>query len=113
MLVAKSWFLVYKTPIYVIDALKLQTPRGTGLSILDAKGGLVFVALYKNNRCLIKPQLMQEEKVKSWIDKYKNMGSYIQYKSVSIFTNLIFHIKYFQKINSIHTLEPFYIKKPL
>jgi tRNA A37 threonylcarbamoyladenosine modification protein TsaB len=105
--------LVYKTPIYIINALELQTPEGTGLSVLDARGDLVFIALYKNNKCLIKPKMINEQKAEALVKKYQNYGVYIQYKSVDIFNNLIFHLKNFRKVISINKLEPLYIKKPL
>jgi tRNA A37 threonylcarbamoyladenosine modification protein TsaB len=79
---------------------------------LDARGDLVFIALYKNNKCLIKPKMIKETEAEPLIKKYKTLGIYIQYKSVDIFSNLIYHLNHFKKVTNIHRLNPLYIKKP-
>jgi tRNA A37 threonylcarbamoyladenosine modification protein TsaB len=93
--------------------LRLQIPKDTGLSILDARGNLLYVALYKKNRCSIKPQLISNQHAQQLIKKYQNYGVYIQYKSVDIFENLIKHINEFKLVKNVLVLQPLYIKKPL
>lgn len=105
--------MVYQIPVYTINALLLQTPNGSGLSILDARGDLVYVSAYQNNKCLIKPQVMKVAEAELLIPQYKYLSVYIQYKSADIFNNLIYHISNFKKVTNIHKLHPLYIKQPL
>ncbi|MDR0674962.1 MAG: tRNA (adenosine(37)-N6)-threonylcarbamoyltransferase complex dimerization subunit type 1 TsaB [Mycoplasmataceae bacterium] len=112
-LIAKTWMLIHKTSVYTIDALRLQTPHGTGLSILDARSDSIFLASYNHNKCLTQPNMMKEKAAESLMKKYQNHNVFIQYKSVDIFNNVIYHLKNFKKVNDVNELKPLYIKKPL
>jgi hypothetical protein len=57
--------------------------------------------------------MIKEKEAELLMKKYHSSGVYIQYKSVSVFNNLTYHLKNFKKIQSIIKLEPLYIKKPL
>ncbi|MDR1235344.1 MAG: tRNA (adenosine(37)-N6)-threonylcarbamoyltransferase complex dimerization subunit type 1 TsaB [Mycoplasmataceae bacterium] len=111
ILIAKTWSLINRTHIYIIDSLWLQLPKNSGLSILDARGTMVYVAVYKNRKCIMKPTIITEQKAELLIKTYKNLGVYIQYKSVNVFDNLIHHLHDFTLVRNINTLIPLYVKK--
>jgi hypothetical protein len=57
--------------------------------------------------------MIKEKEAELLIKKHKSLGVYVQYKSVNIFDNLIYHIPHFKKVINTHKLQPLYIKKAL
>jgi tRNA threonylcarbamoyl adenosine modification protein YeaZ len=112
-IIAKTWALINKANVYQIDALLLQLPQNHGVSLLDAKGGNFYLGIYKNNKPIQKLTMVCGGKAKIIMDKYDKHDIFIQYKSVNVFDNLLFHLKQFKLIKNIENLIPLYIKKPV
>ncbi|MDR0739952.1 MAG: tRNA (adenosine(37)-N6)-threonylcarbamoyltransferase complex dimerization subunit type 1 TsaB [Mycoplasmataceae bacterium] len=112
VLIAKTWTLIHKTPIYTINSLLFQLKNGTGLSILDARGELFYVAAYKNYKCILKPQIITNDKATTLIKKYKT-NVFIGFKNINVFDNLISNLTKFKYTKDINKLSPLYIKNPV
>jgi tRNA A37 threonylcarbamoyladenosine modification protein TsaB len=93
--------------------LLLQLPKNSGISLLDAKGNNFYLGIYKNNKPIKKPTMITGDQAKTIISKHKKADVFIQYKSVNVFDNLLFHLKHFKLVKNIDNLIPLYIKKPV
>jgi tRNA A37 threonylcarbamoyladenosine modification protein TsaB len=105
--------LINNTQVFQIDSLLLQLPQGHGVSLLDAKGNNFYLGIYKNNKPIRPLGMISGEKVKTIIHKYPKQDIFIQYKSVNVFDNLLFHLEHFQIVKNIDNLIPLYIKEPV
>jgi tRNA threonylcarbamoyl adenosine modification protein YeaZ len=109
ILIAKSFALITKTQIYTIDSLLLQLPKGNGISIIDARNKN-YIAVYKNSKVVLKPELVTYEQTKEIIKKYKKEQVFNNYEKVDIFLNFLIHFKNF-KLNK--NIDALYIKPAL
>ncbi|MDR3163832.1 MAG: tRNA (adenosine(37)-N6)-threonylcarbamoyltransferase complex dimerization subunit type 1 TsaB [Mycoplasmataceae bacterium] len=110
-LIAKAWASIFRCNIYIISSLWFQLPCKDGISIIDAHGQMVFVAVYKNNRLQFKPQLMSSKDINKIIDKYPSRV-FKYYENINIVHLFAFHYQHFKLINPSQ-LKPLYIKKPV
>jgi tRNA A37 threonylcarbamoyladenosine modification protein TsaB len=97
--------------IYQINSLLLQLPKGNGVSLLDAKGNNFYFGMYKNNKPISKPTMIDGTQAESLVKKHRNKDIFIQYKSVDVFDNLVFHLQNFKLVKNIDALTPLYIKE--
>ncbi|GHU33112.1 hypothetical protein FACS1894166_07870 [Bacilli bacterium] len=93
--------------------MHLQLPNNNGISLIDAKGNNSYIAIYQNNKLIMKPQMIEKSKISSIRQKYQQLKIYTDYQSVDIFRNIIVHEDEFKLVKNICKLVPLYVKKAL
>lgn len=110
--VAKAWKLFDpRIEIMTINSLLLQTKDGNGISVIDAKSNKLYLAVYKNEKELVKPCLINAKDLAKYKKKYKL--PLIQNQTDSMYDNFLKHTKSFKKVQDIEYLEPLYLKNPI
>lgn len=109
-LIAKSWMLIKKTNVFIIDSLTFQLKELNGISIIDAKSNRSYVCVYKNNKCLVKPKIVLNSELVKIKPKYKSLKIYENYEKVNVFENLLNLTNIFKKVNNFQDITPTYLK---
>ncbi|MCQ3908599.1 MAG: hypothetical protein MJ200_03515 [Mycoplasmoidaceae bacterium] len=94
-----------------INSLLLQTIDGNGISVIDAKSNKLYLAVYKNEKEIVKPCLIDKKDLAKFKKKYKL--PLIQDQTDNMYDNFLKHSKSFKKVQDIKYLEPLYLKKPV
>ena len=111
-IIVKTFANLLHLPIYYLDSLVFQTNDGTGICIIDAKSNKKYLAVYKDYKAVVEPQLVLVNEIDKLTSKY-NLKQYIDYAKVDVKKNLIKHLPHFVECKDIDKLEPLYIKDPL
>lgn len=112
-LIAKSWMIIKKCKVHIIDSLTFQLKDLNGISIIDAKSNKSYVCVYKNKKCVYKPNIISNSNLSSIKFKYKSLKIYEDYKNVDVFENLILLKSKFILAKNINEVTPKYLKKPV
>ena len=112
-LIAKSWKIIKKTNIYLIDSLTFQLKNLNGISVINAKSNRSYVCVYKNSKCLLQPTIVFNKDLEQIKTKYKNLKIYEDYKNINVFDNLLSLSNVFKKTNTLSKITPMYLKKPI
>jgi hypothetical protein len=96
-----------------MNSLVFQIPSHSGISVLRATSNKSYVCVIVNNKILVKPNLIDNNKLDAIKNKYKKINIYECFKDINVFDNLLKNIKKFKLINNIKQLTPLYIKKPI
>ena len=65
-----------------MNSLLFQTKKGTGISIIDAKSGKKFIAIYEKYNEKFSPTIAPNFDVENIIKKYNNLNKYEDYMNV-------------------------------
>ncbi|XQP55368.1 MAG: tRNA (adenosine(37)-N6)-threonylcarbamoyltransferase complex dimerization subunit type 1 TsaB [Mycoplasmoidaceae bacterium] len=110
--IAKAWKLFDpRIEILTINSLLLQTKDGNGISVIDAKSNKLYLAVYKNEKEIIKPCLIDKKDLAKYKKKYKL--PLIQDQTNDMYDNFLKHSRSFKKVQDIKYLEPLYLKNPV
>ncbi len=109
-LIAKSWMIIRKTNIYLIDSLTFQLKDLNGISIIDAKSNRTYVCVYKNTKCLVNPKIVLNSELSKIKTKYRNLKIYENYNKINVFDNLMSLLNVFKKASKISDITPTYLK---
>ena len=111
-LIAKAWLNLYKmTKIFIINSLLLQITNKNSISVIDAKSDKSYIAIYKNNKEILKPTIFLNTELEKIISNYKDAATVCN-KTDESYDNFLLHKKHFKLINT-KDLQPLYIKLPL
>ncbi|XQP56004.1 MAG: tRNA (adenosine(37)-N6)-threonylcarbamoyltransferase complex dimerization subunit type 1 TsaB [Mycoplasmoidaceae bacterium] len=111
--VAKAWKLFDpRIEIMTINSLLLQTKDGNGISVIDAKSNKLYLAVYKNEKEIVKPCLINQKDLTKYTKKYSHLPL-IKDQTNNMYDNFLKHTKSFKKVQDIKYLEPLYLKNPI
>lgn len=111
--IAKAWSIFdSRITIYTTNSLLLQTTDGNAISVIDAKSNKLYLAVYRNQKEVVKPCLIDKDDLTKWQKKYSSLPL-IQDQTDKMYDNFLKHIKGFKKVQDIKHLEPLYLKKPV
>ncbi|MCQ3907877.1 MAG: hypothetical protein MJ219_04090 [Mycoplasmoidaceae bacterium] len=95
-----------------INSLLLQTNDGNGISVIDAKSNKLYLAVYKQEKEIVKPCLIDKKDLTKYKKKYPNLPLIID-QTNTMYDNFLKHSKSFKKVQDIKYLEPLYLKNPV
>ncbi|MDE6476970.1 MAG: hypothetical protein K2L48_02080, partial [Mycoplasmoidaceae bacterium] len=81
--------IIKKCKVYIIDSLTFQLKNLNGISVIDAKSKKSYVCVYKNKKCVFKPNIIPNTQLPVIKSKYKLLTIYENYKNVDVFKNLL------------------------
>lgn len=111
--IAKTWLVVNKVNIYMMNSLRFQIPSNSGISVIDAKSNKWYMCVIKNSKYIIKPKLITNDELKKTITKYEKLHIYKNFNDTNVFNNLLLLYKKFTLLTSIKNLKPLYIKNSI
>jgi len=110
VIISNLFNFINKAKIYVLDSLTFQTLDTNAISIINAKTNLFYISVIKNNKNILKPCIVNKEKVDEIINKNIKLPVFKNYEIFNLEKNLLFHLKNFKPIKN---LEPLYLKDPI
>lgn len=102
---------VFNIPLLVIDSLTFQLPKLDGVSLIDAKSNKTYLCVYKNNKLVIKPCIVDNKELDLKLDKYQSLRIYKNYEKINLKMLINNHLKHFKLVNNLDKLEPLYLKE--
>ncbi len=112
-IVASTLKNILNCKLYTISSLLFNTKEGTGISILDARGDKLYFAIYENYQAIQKPILIDKAKLNSFIEKYDQFKTFINYQNIDFKQNFLTHQTHFKLVESLEQFEPLYLKNPI
>lgn len=111
--VAKAWKIFDpRIEIMTINSLLLQTKDGNAISVIDAKSKKLYLAVYKNEKEIVAPTLIDVKDLSKYRKKYRSLPL-VQDQTNTMYDNFLKHTKSFKKVQDIEYLEPLYLKNPV
>ncbi len=111
--VAKAWKIFDpRIEIMTINSLLLQTKDGNAISVIDAKSNKLYLAIYKNEKEIVAPTLIEAKDLSKYRKKYRSLPL-VKDQTNSMYDNFLKHTKSFKKVQDIEYLEPLYLKNPV
>ena len=110
-IIAESFKSVNNCNILYTNSLLFQLPKGTGISLIDAKSNKFFVAIYDQYKEILSPKLIDANELDSIKKQYSNLEIYLDYQNIDVFKNLLANINSaFIKLPNGEKIVPLYIK---
>lgn len=110
-IIAESFKSVNNCNILYTNSLLFQLPKGTGISLIDAKSNKFFVAIYDQYKEILSPKLIDANELDSIKKQYSNFEIYLDYQNIDVFKNLLANINNaFIKLPNGEKIVPLYIK---
>lgn len=103
----------FNIQLYVIDSLTFQLDQLNGISIIDAKSNMSYLSIYKKNKLIIEPCIINNNKIQQFLNQYKNLKIYKDYSNFNLKKNISIHLRNFKLIKNVDELYPLYLKEAI
>lgn len=120
---AKIASFVLKIPVYILSSLAIkQKINFDSIVLINARCNRSYIAIFHKNKYLLKDQIMNNEKIKKYIKKYKKyyligdidfLNLKIKNKKIDILNNMYYLFKKKKPIYDVNLIKPVYLKKYL
>ncbi len=96
--------------VYLISSLFFQAGLDSAVSILDAKGGKVYIGIYDNGICIIQDQLIPLEILEDFIENFQKFVIKKDYLDLDYVSSYLKLKHLFEEATDVEQIEPLYIK---
>ena len=111
--IAKTWANLLHKKLFIMNSLLFQLDHGTGISLIDAKSDLCFLAIYDNYKEIVKPSLIKNSSLDKILKKYQKFKIFKNYECVDLKKQIISHLNKFELVKDLDIVKPLYLKHPI
>ncbi|AUM62409.1 tRNA (adenosine(37)-N6)-threonylcarbamoyltransferase complex dimerization subunit type 1 TsaB [Spiroplasma monobiae] len=96
--------------VYLISSLAFQSSNKKAISILDAKGGKIYLGIYKKGQNIIEDQLIPSEYLVDFQNQFFDHELIKDYSEVDFENAYLNNKNNFKEVTKIEDIKPLYIK---
>ncbi|ASP28651.1 tRNA (adenosine(37)-N6)-threonylcarbamoyltransferase complex dimerization subunit type 1 TsaB [Spiroplasma corruscae] len=99
-----------KVNVFILSSLAYQAGLNKCISVIDAKGGKIYIGVYENANNIIIDQIVNTEDLNDFAKDLKDFKIVKDYENIDYLNNYIKLKDKFKLIEDIEQLNPLYIK---